>query len=55
MAEPRPEVEATGVTLSVSAFRTPGPEPRRRIRTHTPPVTSIRTEDPRRLRGAARG
>jgi class 3 adenylate cyclase len=41
-------LEATGVTLSVSAFRKLGPDLRRRFRKHTPPITYIRTEDPRR-------
>ena len=41
-------LEGSGVTLSVAAFRKLGPELRRRFRKHTPPVTYIRLEDPRR-------
>ena len=41
-------LEGSGVALSVTAFRTLGPELRRRVRKHTPPVTYIRHEDPRR-------
>jgi adenylate cyclase len=41
-------LEGAGVTLSVTAFRKLGPEMRRRFRKHTPPVTYIRIEDPRR-------
>lgn len=41
-------LDGAGVTLSVSAFRKLGPELRRRFKKHTPPVTYIRTEDPRR-------
>ena len=41
-------LEGSGVTLSVTAFRKLGPELRRRFRKHTPPVTYIRHEDPRR-------
>jgi adenylate cyclase len=44
-------LEATGVTLSVSAFRKLGPELRRRFHKHTPPITYIRIEDPRRAGG----
>jgi len=44
-------LEGSGVTLSVSAFRKLGPELRRRFRKHTPPITYIRLEDPRRVRG----
>ena len=40
-------LEATGVTLSVAAFRKLGPELRRRFRKHTPPISYIRVEDPR--------
>jgi class 3 adenylate cyclase len=47
-------LEATGVTLSVAAFRKLSPALRRRFRKHTPPVTYIRLEDPRRFRGLAR-
>src|SRR5207249_2425133 len=42
-------LEATGVALSVAAFRKLGPELRRRFKKHTPPVTYIRLED-RRVR-----
>lgn len=48
-------LEATGVTLSVAAFRKLSPPLRRRFKKHTPPVSYIRMEDPRRFRGAARG
>jgi class 3 adenylate cyclase len=41
-------LDGAGVTLSVSAFRKLGPDLRRRFKKHTPPVTYIRTEDPRR-------
>ena len=41
-------LEGAGVTLSVSAFRRLGPQMRRRFRKHTPPITYIRNEDPRR-------
>jgi len=43
-------LDSTGVALSVTAFRQLGPELRRRFKKHTPPVTYIRTEDPRRFR-----
>ena len=42
-------LDATGVALSVAAFRKLGPELRRRFKKHTPPVTYIRLED-RRVR-----
>jgi class 3 adenylate cyclase len=48
-------LDSTGVTLSVAAFRKLGPALRRRFRKHTPPITYIRLEDPRRFRGAASG
>jgi class 3 adenylate cyclase len=41
-------LEATRVTLSVPAFRKLSPELRRHFRQHTPPVSDIRVEDPRR-------
>jgi len=41
-------LDGAGVTLSVSAFRKLSPDLRRRFRRHTPPITYIRTEDPRR-------
>ena len=41
-------LEGSGVTLSVAAFRKLSPELRRRFRKHTPPITYIRLEDPRR-------
>jgi adenylate cyclase len=47
-------LESTGVALSVAAFRRLGPGLRRRFRKHTPPITYIRLEDPRRVRGAGR-
>lgn len=43
-------LDSTGVALSVPAFRALGPELRTRFRKHTPPVTYIRHEDPRRFR-----
>ena len=43
-------LDSTGVALSVPAFRALGPELRQRFKKHTPPVTYIRTEDPRRFR-----
>jgi adenylate cyclase len=42
-------LDATGVGLSVAAFRKLGPALRRRFKKHTPPVTYIRLED-RRMR-----
>jgi class 3 adenylate cyclase len=42
-------LDATGVALSVAAFRKLGPGLRRRFKKHTPPVTYIRVED-RRVR-----
>jgi class 3 adenylate cyclase len=47
-------LDSTGVTLSVAAFRKLSPALRRRFKKHTPPVTYIRIEDPRRFRGTAR-
>jgi hypothetical protein len=47
---PAAMLDSTGVTLSVTAFRKLGPALRRRFKKHTPPVTYIRAEDPRRLR-----
>lgn len=46
-------LEATGVTLSVEAFRKLGSDLRSRFKKHTPPITYIRAEDPRRTRRAA--
>ncbi|HEX5058592.1 MAG TPA: adenylate/guanylate cyclase domain-containing protein [Kofleriaceae bacterium] len=43
-------LDSTGVALSVPAFRALGPEMRQRFKKHTPPVTYIRHEDPRRFR-----
>jgi len=43
-------LDSTGVALSVPAFRALGRELRTRFRKHTPPVTYIRLEDPRRFR-----
>ncbi len=40
-------LDASGVTLSVSAFRKLGSELRRQFKKHTPPITYIRGEDPR--------
>ena len=42
-------LDATGVTLTVNAFRKLSPALRRRFKKHTPPVTYIRLED-RRMR-----
>ena len=41
-------LEATGVAVSVEAFRQLGPETRRRFKKHTPPITYIRSEDSHR-------
>jgi class 3 adenylate cyclase len=41
-------LEASGVALSVEAFRQLGPDVRKRFKKHTPPVTYIRVEDPHR-------
>ncbi len=41
-------LEASGVALSVEAFRQLGPDMRQRFKKHTPPVTYIRVEDPHR-------
>jgi class 3 adenylate cyclase len=43
-------LDSTGVALSVDAFRSLGKEARTRFRKHSPPITYIRHEDPRRLR-----
>jgi hypothetical protein len=43
-------LDAGGVTLSVAAFRKLGPALRKRFTKHTPPVSDIRIEDPRRFR-----
>jgi hypothetical protein len=43
-------LDSSGVTLSVAAFRKLSPPLRRRFKKHTPPVTYIRAEDPRRFR-----
>ncbi len=48
-------LDATGVTLSVAAFRRLGPALRRRFKKHTASVTYIRAEDPRRPGRAMRG
>jgi adenylate cyclase len=48
-------LDSMGVTLSVSAFRKLRPEIRRRFKKHTPPITYIRNEDPRRVRQIAGG
>ncbi len=47
-------LEATGVALSVEAFRQLGPEARQRFKKHTPPVTYIRRQDSHRPRWAKR-
>jgi len=39
-------LEASGVALSVEAFRQLGPDMRQRFKKHTSPVTYIRLEDP---------
>lgn len=46
-------LEASGMALSVEAFRQLGPDVRQRFKKHTPPVTYIRVEDPHR-QGRAR-
>jgi adenylate cyclase len=38
-------LDASGVTLSVTAFRKLGPALRQRFKKHTPPITYIRRED----------
>ena len=43
-------LESSGVALSAAAFRKLGPDLRRRFKKHTPPITYIRHEDPRRAR-----
>jgi class 3 adenylate cyclase len=43
-------LEASGVGLTVAAFRKLGPELRARFKKHTPPVTYIRVADPHRRR-----
>ena len=48
-------LDATGVTLSVAAFRRLGPVLRRRFKKHTASVTYIRAEDPRQPGRATRG
>jgi adenylate cyclase len=48
-------LDSTGVALSVTAFRKLGSELRRRFKKHTPPITYIRHEDPRRVRATVRG
>jgi class 3 adenylate cyclase len=45
-------LDATGVTLSVEAFRKLGSDVRARFKKHTPPITYIRLQDPRRSRSA---
>ena len=40
-------LEATGVALSVAAFRKLGPELRRRFKKHTPPISYIDASDSR--------
>jgi hypothetical protein len=47
-------LDAPGVALSGEAFRKLGPEMRKRFKKHTPPITYIRVEDPRRFRWTAR-
>ena len=47
-------LEATGVALSVEAFRQLGPEARRQFKKRTPPITYIRQEDSHRPRWAKR-
>jgi class 3 adenylate cyclase len=43
-------LDASGVALSVEAFRTLSPATRQRFKKHTWPVTYIRVEDPHRFR-----
>lgn len=45
-------LDSTGVTLSVEAFRKLGPDLRARFKKHTPPITYIGLQDPRRSRSA---
>ena len=47
-------LEATGITLSVAAFRKLSRALRRRFKKHTPPITYIRAQDPRRFSGTPR-
>ena len=47
-------LDASGVALSVEAFRQLGPDVRQRFKKHTPPVTYIRVEDPHRSGHALR-
>lgn len=44
------QLDSTGITLSVAAFRKLGPALRKRFRKHTAPIFYIRNEDPRRFR-----
>lgn len=46
-------LDSSGVALSVEAFRKLGPALRARFKKHTPPITYIRIEDPRRPRSTA--
>jgi adenylate cyclase len=41
-------LDGSGVTLSVTAFHKLGPDLRRRFKKHTPPISYVRIEDPRR-------
>jgi adenylate cyclase len=43
-------LDSTGMALSVEAFRSLGPELRKRFKKHTAPITYIRAEDPHRFR-----
>lgn len=43
-------LDSTGVALSVAAFRKLSSELRKQFKKHTPPVTYIRHDDPRRFR-----
>ena len=43
-------LRSTGVALSVPAFRKLSPELRKEFKRHTPPVTYIRSQDPRPFR-----
>ena len=46
-------LDSTGVTLSVAAFRKLSPALRKHFKKHTPPITYLRSEDPRPFRRRA--
>jgi hypothetical protein len=45
-------LDSTGVTVSTETFRKLGSDVRARFKKHTPPITYIRLQDPRRSRSA---